>query len=123
MKTLKIGDWVQGKTVNDEFYRRYIEAINEDNHTAIIRVIKCSNNNKAIGKAAITLLEQINHLEKTNLQEEGYLLNLIDVSLLTKDKKWFIELTNRLKQINYSKSDKNAVYFTNNRLGTYGRSS
>ncbi|OYD06980.1 IDEAL domain-containing protein [Paludifilum halophilum] len=91
------GDWVTGKTFNDELFQGYIEAIDHERETAKIRVIQ-SDNPHIIGKLSLSLLENLRPYETTSLKEEGHLLNLIDLALTTKDKKWFMELTSSLKE-------------------------
>lgn len=91
------GDWVKGKTINDELFQGYIESINHYQNTAKVRIIQ-SDNAHIVGKLSISTLDQLKHHEDSALNEEGHLRNFIDMALTTHDKEWFIELTNTLKE-------------------------
>ncbi|WP_227937755.1 hypothetical protein [Alkalihalobacillus deserti] len=95
--SLKVGDWVKGKTRNGELLRGYVEHIETFNTLMQVKVI-VSDNKKLIGR--IIKLDE-NELEKQPIisdWSEGELFNLIDLSLSTRDKQWFIENSWKLKR-------------------------
>ncbi|MDR6225805.1 IDEAL domain-containing protein [Desmospora profundinema] len=92
------GDWVKGKTINDELFQGYIESINLHQNTAKVRIIQ-SDNRQMVGKLSISTLDQLKHHEDTALNQEGHLLNFIDMALTTHDKEWFLQLTDSLKEL------------------------
>lgn len=94
---LKSGDWVKGKTLSDELFQGYIESVDYEGGTAKVRVVQ-SDNQRAIGKLSFSFLETLKLDDVYELREVGHLLNLIDLALTTKDKSWFMELTELLKE-------------------------
>ncbi|PTX60777.1 hypothetical protein C8P63_10887 [Melghirimyces profundicolus] len=91
------GDWVRGKTNNDELFHGYIESIDHQEGIVKVRVIN-SDNRLTIGKVSTSTFDRLQKLENTPLNEEGHIRNLIDIALSIKDKKWFMELADALKQ-------------------------
>lgn len=93
------GDWVKGKSVHDELIHGYVESVNNYLGTIKIFVLECDNP-ETVGKTIETFQNRISQLEEPDLEkDESYLLNLIEVSLITKDKEWFMELSDQLNQL------------------------
>ncbi len=92
------GDWVSGRSENDEKFHGFIEAINFSNRTVKVRVTQ-SDNEASIGKNIETPIRLVEVLPLEKFNEEGQILNLIDFALLIKDEAWFMELTAELKVI------------------------
>jgi len=104
-QTYQVGDWVSGTSLKDERFRGYIEEIHETGY-ATVRVIE-SDNEQAIGKLSKSHLHRLKKLEMTSFQHAGQIHNLIDLALMNKDKKWFMELTNELKKIQAKQAKRN----------------
>ncbi|EGK11220.1 IDEAL domain-containing protein [Kroppenstedtia eburnea] len=98
------GDWVRGKTNKDELFQGYIESINLKKGSVKIRVTQ-SDNRQIIGEISDSTPDRIRLLEEMPPDREGHLLNFIDLALSTKDKKWFMELTDALKQTRIMEKD------------------
>ncbi|MBN8210095.1 IDEAL domain-containing protein [Bacillus sp. NTK071] len=93
------GDWVTGKSVHDELIHGYVESVNNYLGTIKIFVLECDNP-ETVGKTIETFQNRISQLEEPDFEkDESYLLNLIEVSLITKDKEWFMELSEQLNQL------------------------
>lgn len=93
------GDWVKGKSVHDELVKGFVESVNDYLGTIKIYVHECDNP-ESIGKIIETFQNRVSLLEEPNLeQDETYILNLIDLALITKDKEWFLQLSNQLNDI------------------------
>jgi len=95
------GNWVRGKTMDDEKFHGYIEWLDEDNGIAKIKVTACDNE-RAIGRTVSCLTASLTILTEDALIEEGHLYNFIDLALSTKDKTWFMELTSQLKETSHT---------------------
>ena len=91
------GDWVKGKTNNDELFHGYIESIHHEEGIVKVRVIQ-SDNRLSIGKISDSTPDRLRPLETPPLEQEGHIRNWIDIALSTKDEAWFMELTNALRQ-------------------------
>ncbi|SDW78650.1 IDEAL domain-containing protein [Marininema mesophilum] len=105
---LNTGDWVQGKTENDELFQGYVESIDTQRGIVHVRVIQ-SDNNDVLGKLFSSPMDRIRRLNQGPLDQEGYLLNLIDLALATRDKTWFMELTDLLNQLEHGTKTVNAA--------------
>ncbi|TLS35351.1 IDEAL domain-containing protein [Pseudalkalibacillus caeni] len=103
---LKAGDWVKGNSINDELFKGYVEALNETLGTVRIRVVDCDNN-RTVGKTIETFVNHISKMPEIDIDREGYLHTMIDLALMTKDKKWFDELTDELNQLDMEKKSQN----------------
>ncbi|SMO77000.1 IDEAL domain-containing protein [Melghirimyces algeriensis] len=101
------GDWVKGKTINDELFHGYIESIHPVEGTVKVRIIQ-SDNQLNIGKVSDSTVDRIQPLYTEPLDHEGQILNCIDLALSSRDKKWFMELTHILKRIQTEKNNKSA---------------
>ncbi len=107
MSSLKLpvfhnGDWVKGKTINDEMIQGFIHSIHPANGTVKITVTQ-SDNNQILGKDIETFIHRITPLTVTINDQEVFLQNLIDIALLTKDREWFMEIWDRLDELRKNK--------------------
>ncbi|WP_349408310.1 hypothetical protein [Pseudalkalibacillus sp. SCS-8] len=107
MSSLKLpifqnGDWVRGKTINDEILQGFIHSIHPANGTVKI-VVTQSDHHKIVGKTVETFIHRIQPLTESIDDQETFLENLIDVALLTKDKDWFMEIWDRLDELRKQK--------------------
>jgi hypothetical protein len=91
---LKDGDWVSGKSVNDEKFHGYIEALNAAQGTVKVKVTACDNE-KSIGRTIECFMHTLELLPVEVRSDEGQLYDLIDLALSAKDKVWFMELTSQ----------------------------
>lgn len=92
------GDWVSGKSVNDEKFRGFVEEVNETNGTIRVKVVACDHI-KSIGRTIECFIHSVESLPMDVMNEEGQLYNLIDLALIVNDKTWFLELTSQLKEV------------------------
>ncbi|MFD1428111.1 hypothetical protein JOD24_002592 [Kroppenstedtia sanguinis] len=102
---MQVGDWVRGKTNEDELFQGYIESIQLKKGTVKIRVTQ-SDHQQMIGELAASTPDRIRLLEEMPPDQEGHLLNFIDLALSTKDRKWFMELTHTLEQVRITENNK-----------------
>ncbi|WP_257351217.1 hypothetical protein [Pseudalkalibacillus decolorationis] len=98
------GEWVKGKTINDEMIQGYIHSIHPQNGT-IQLYVTISDHKEIIGKMIETFVHRIEPLPKSIDDQEGYLANLIDIALLTKDREWFMEVWSKLNNLKNSKEE------------------
>jgi hypothetical protein len=92
------GDWIQGRSREGELVHGYVEKI--DSIQGIIKVyVVESDNQKVIGKAISILTKYAERLSLAKAPNEYELLSLIDLALLTNDRQWFIELSEKLNSI------------------------
>lgn len=91
----KEGDWVSGKSVNDEKFHGYIEGLDIVKGTVRVKITACDNES-SIGRSAECFISTLEALPLDILNHQGHLFNLIDISLSVKDKDWFMELTTAL---------------------------
>jgi hypothetical protein len=101
---LKEGAWVSGKSVNDEKFRGYIEALNTLNGTVKVKVTECDNV-KSIGRSIECFTFSLELLPDEKLNLPGQLYNLIDIALSAKDREWFMELTTELNSVQQAKGN------------------
>ncbi|MCA0986738.1 IDEAL domain-containing protein [Guptibacillus algicola] len=93
------GEWVKGKSVHDELVKGFVDSVNDYLGTIKIYVHECDNP-ETVGKVIETFQNRISVLEEQDLEkDETYILNLIDLALITKDKEWFLELSTQLNEI------------------------
>ncbi|MDT8861319.1 IDEAL domain-containing protein [Alkalihalobacillus sp. MEB130] len=106
----KPGDWIKGKTRNDEWVHGYIESIESFNPLARVKVL-FSDNKNFIGRTIRIDKKDIERQTVLTNYSEGELLNFIDLALSTRDEQWFMELTIKLKRkqntLSFSKREKN----------------
>ncbi|WLD92542.1 hypothetical protein [Alkalihalobacillus sp. AL-G] len=101
---IQTGDWIKGKSINDEMIQGYIHSIHPDNGTVNIYVT-ISDHTQIIGKNIEIFIHRIEPLTKTIDDKDAYLENLIDVALLTKDREWFMEVWDRLDELRKNKQE------------------
>ncbi len=92
---IQLGDWVQGISKTAFSYRGFVEAISDDQSSALIRVIECDRAQR-IGKVIESSLTRLSLLADECISDERDLLPLIELSLVTRDRLWFMELTTAL---------------------------
>lgn len=92
---LNEGDWVIGKTANDEKLRGYVERLDAYGGTALVKVLE-SDHDAIVGRSVKAALATIEPLPIDAVRSEGELLDLIDLALQTRDKAWFEELSGEL---------------------------
>jgi hypothetical protein len=93
----KEGDWVRGKSVNDEKFHGYIEGLDIMKGTVRVKITACDNES-SIGRTAECFTSTLEALPLDILNQQGHLFNLIDISLSVRDKAWFMELTTQLHE-------------------------
>ncbi|RIW34687.1 IDEAL domain-containing protein [Bacillus salacetis] len=91
------GDWVKAKSVEGELVIGYIESVNKDRKTARLKVVQAEEGSIA-GRSIETLLRSVTPLQSLNKFTKEYIMELIDLALLTRDEEWFNELTDELKK-------------------------
>ncbi|MBD2871325.1 IDEAL domain-containing protein [Paenibacillus arenilitoris] len=115
-----VSDWVQGKTGEGELIQGFIETMDILQGIATVYVVH-SDNEATIGKVVAVREQWVRKLPDNTLEDAQYVQNLIDMALATRDKEWFMELTNELKSIESGERNENegaASYpFHHNRLG------
>ncbi|MFC4077646.1 IDEAL domain-containing protein [Salinithrix halophila] len=111
----QVGDWVKGKTENDELFQGYIESIDSQQGTIAVRVTQSDNTNM-VGKVTHSIPDRIKYLEDTPLDQEGHFLNFIDLALTTKDKKWFMKLTDKLNDLRQQEAEADESLGENTRI-------
>jgi uncharacterized protein YpiB (UPF0302 family) len=105
---LKEGDWVSGKSVNDEKFHGYIEDLDYMNGTVKVKVTECDNES-SLGRTIECFISSLEVLPLEILKHKGHLLNLIDIALSVRDEAWFMELTAQLKEVQLSKPSKSFI--------------
>ncbi|RXI96138.1 hypothetical protein DS745_20550 [Anaerobacillus alkaliphilus] len=116
---LKVGEWVKGKTENDELIKGYIVSIDQFNGIVKITVVE-SDHIKLIGKYVVLLKKNVTLLPVVHIWTEGFVRDLIDVALLTNDSEWFKELVQKLpSSIKDTTNDRTNSFLTKNRLNSY----
>jgi hypothetical protein len=101
---LKEGDWVSGKSVNDEKFHGYVVGLNHMDGTVKVKVTACDNED-SLGRTVETYTASLDALPLEVLNHQGHLYNLIDIALSVRDEAWFVELTDQLKAVHSSKID------------------
>ena len=92
---INLGDWVKGKTNQNEMIHGYIETIDFYERFVSVKVISCDNV-EIIGKTVSLVNQTVEHVPTAEIDNIEQLYDLIDLALLTKDKAWFYELTRKL---------------------------
>ncbi|WP_332633549.1 IDEAL domain-containing protein [Halalkalibacter flavus] len=96
-KELKQGDWIKGKTRNDEWVHGYIESV-EPYHPLVRLKVLFSDNTEFVGRTIRIEKKDIEKQAPLTNFSEAELLNFIDLALSTRDQQWFMELTSKLKR-------------------------
>ncbi|HWO96633.1 MAG TPA: IDEAL domain-containing protein [Bacillus sp. (in: firmicutes)] len=95
---LKAGDWVKGKSREGELIHGYVEMIDSRQGAVKVNIVECDNEDM-IGTTIWLLNNRVEKLPDVRTGSEEQILNLIDVALSTKDKQWFMELSEKLKSL------------------------
>ena len=96
------GDWVRGKTREGGLIHGYIVDLDPIQNIMKVFVIK-SDNETMIEKTVWILNKYAEKLKPLSAYAtEDDLMSLIDLSLMIKDEKWFMELTKNLKAVQKS---------------------
>lgn len=95
---LKTGDWVKGKSRDEELIIGYIESL-EIPEVVKVTVVT-SDNIEIIGKTVPILSERVKILPASKVTNKAQILSLIDLALSTGDEDWFIELSSELNSMN-----------------------
>ncbi|NGP43986.1 IDEAL domain-containing protein [Bacillaceae bacterium SIJ1] len=105
---LNVGDWVSGRTVNDEIFIGFVESFENTNGSVKVTVTECDHTS-LIHKRIVTFQNLIKKLPIFDIQEKGQLHNLIDIALMEKDRETFMQLTRRLQEMENSKDPVGAI--------------
>lgn len=95
---LNEGDWVRGISLNGEFFRGFVQSVDEKKDTVHVRVVQCDNP-EAVGKTVVSRINRVDVLPVEVSGEEGYIRNMIDLALSTYNKNWFLKLTDELNTL------------------------
>lgn len=98
MTNLQIGDWIKGQSADGELILGYIDSVNDQEQFAKVMVVT-SDNNEAIGKTIPIKQKQLKKIPNVQVTNIEQLRSLIDVALLTGDKEWFMELSDKLNSL------------------------
>lgn len=98
MANLQIGDWIKGKSADGELILGYIDSVNDQEQFAKVMVVT-SDNNEAIGKTIPIKQKQLKKIPNVQVINIEQLRSLIDVALITGDKEWFMELSDKLNSL------------------------
>lgn len=98
LQSFQIGDWVSGTSFKDERFRGYIEDIQNDSGYVTIRMVE-TDHKQAIGKITKSHIKKLKKLKFNPFYSIGQILNLVDIALINRDEKWFMELTTELKRL------------------------
>jgi len=89
---MKISDWVQGKTKDDEMIFGFVEEIDSMNGVAAVHVVQ-SDNEERVGRKASLRIAGIKPVPAASFADNEQIDDVIDLALATGDKAWFMELT------------------------------
>jgi len=104
-----VGDWVTGHSINDELFTGFVEAVNAKLNTVKVYVTESDHKN-TIGKTIETFQSKIKYFPPVEEQSRAHLLNLIDLSLMSGDKDWFLHLTEDLKVLDELEAASDSQY-------------
>ncbi|AEI45818.1 hypothetical protein [Paenibacillus mucilaginosus] len=90
---LQEGDWVSGTTLQDERFIGYIESMNDDGRIRV-RLTQCDRTER-VGTLAEARPFKLMKLPDDLLSDVEALRGLIEVALITRDREWFKELSER----------------------------
>jgi hypothetical protein len=108
--SLKIGDWVKGRTHDGELIQGYLEDVNNIQGFAKVKVIECDNKFRR-GKTIEVLDHWIEKIPESSEITEEYINMLIDLALLTKDEEWFMDLSKIYKSFKSSQQLKDDLFY------------
>ncbi|WP_197081070.1 IDEAL domain-containing protein [Gordoniibacillus kamchatkensis] len=92
---LNEGDWISGKTANDEKFRGYVERIDSYGGKVKVKVLE-SDRESIIGSTVEAALAAVEPIAAEGARSEAELLDMIDLALQTRDRTWFEELSSQL---------------------------
>lgn len=107
-----VGDWVTGHSINDELFTGFVEAVNAKLNTVKVYVTESDHKN-TVGKTIETFQSKIKYFPPSVEPSKAHLLNLIDLSLISGDKDWFLQLTEDLKELDELESESSTAYIPN----------
>lgn len=120
---LEIGDWVRGKSGDDELLHGYIESVNFLQDIVKVHVVACDNKG-TVGKTIQLPSNWLEKLPVSAVAREESILSLIDLALETRDEQWFLELFEVLNALRThtkeSKSVRRGISAPNDGLRTSG---
>lgn len=97
MEKIHIGDWVMGRSKEGHQVVGYVTGTNSSG-TAVYTVDACCD--KLIGKNVHARTEQLATLPESKYTDtEGYIRNMIDFSLITRDEELFRDMANALRKL------------------------
>ena len=118
---LEISDWVLGKTKHGELVQGFVETVDSLRGIAKVYVVKCANEN-TVGKIVTIPLQWLERMSTGTFDDLESLHDLIDLSLLIRDKAWFLELAAKAEAVRDSATEvqtgKARHFSVRNRLGT-----
>lgn len=95
--SIQVGDWVKGKTGEDELFHGFIETWDALQGIGVVYVVK-SDHERRIGSRAQVKASWISRMEDTAVLDSPLVSDLIDLALETGDEDWFNELTEGKKR-------------------------
>ncbi|MFC0211696.1 hypothetical protein ACFFK0_04375 [Paenibacillus chartarius] len=95
---LNEGDWVSGKTANDEKFRGFVERIDHEAAYAAVHVLQ-SDHTAIVGRTVDAPFVAIEPLAAEGPRTETELRAIIDIALQTRDREWFDELGRQLAEV------------------------
>lgn len=91
---MKISDWVQGITKEDEMIFGFVEEIDSLKGVATVHVVQ-SDNEDRIGRKAALRMSRAKPVPAASFKDNELIDDVIDLALATGDEAWFMELTER----------------------------
>ncbi len=95
---IKMGGWITGKSRNGELVQGFVEAALPEREFVTVFVVD-SDNPEVIGRKVHIEKRKAETMNNDLLPSADGLRSLIDAALLTRDKEWFMELSNALNRI------------------------
>ncbi|HZG85018.1 IDEAL domain-containing protein [Paenibacillus sp.] len=89
------GDWVSGKSLNDERFRGFVRLYDPLAGMYAVTVVE-SDHAEAVGRTVFARESQVKPLPEEPMSHPEALRSLIDVALAIRDESWFYELTAEL---------------------------
>jgi len=89
------GDWVSGKSLNDERFRGFVRLYDPLAGMVAVTVVE-SDHTEAVGRTVFARESQVKALPTETLSHPEALRSLIDLALEVRDEAWFYELTAEL---------------------------
>ena len=92
---LRTGDWIKAASQDGELIIGYIESLSSVEGVVKVTVVT-SDNNQTVGKIIPILSQQVKKLPVSTVTNKAQIEFLLDLALLTGDKKWFLALSSEL---------------------------